>query len=98
MAKLNREQIQKFIKNNLPHDEIRLINGMDDAFIGICERIGMIPVAAYDTRKCIEILEEDMDYEGAVEYFDFNIMGAWEGEGTAVFITSVNEKRGDSYE
>ena len=42
---MTRNKIEEFIEGN----NIALINGMDDAFIGICERIGMLPVAAYDT-------------------------------------------------
>jgi hypothetical protein len=86
---MNRDEIETFIEGK----DIALINGMDDAFIGICERIGMLPVAAYDTEKCIKILEENdgMEHEDAVEYFGFNIIGAWEGESTAVFITSIDE-------
>tara|TARA_R100000808_G_C2093787_1_gene113208 strand:- start:456 stop:731 length:276 start_codon:yes stop_codon:yes gene_type:complete len=91
---MTRDKIEEFIEINTPHAEVKLINGMDDAFVGICERIGMLPVAAYDTNKCIEILEQDneMEHEEAADYFGFNIIGAWEGEGTAVFITSMEKE------
>jgi hypothetical protein len=46
----------------------------------------MQPIVAYDYRKVIEIFAEDMEYEEAVEYFDFNVIGAWVGEGTPIFI------------
>ena len=89
---MTRNKIHEFIGITLPHDEVSLINGMDDAFIGICERIGMHPVAAYDTEKCIEILEKDMGHEDAVEYFSFNIIGSWHCEGTSVFITGMEKE------
>jgi hypothetical protein len=45
-------------------------------------------VAAYDYDACIKALERDMSYEEAVEYFDFNTIGAWVGESTPVFIVT----------
>ena len=58
----------------------------EPAIIGIAHRFGMQPIVAYDYRKVIEIFAEDMEYEEAVEYFDFNVIGAWVGEGTPIFI------------
>ena len=56
----------------------------------MAERIGLGPVVAYDTEKIIEILvsRDEMSYEEAYEYFDFNIKGAWVGEFTPIFITT----------
>jgi len=58
----------------------------DEAIIGVAERIGMEAVVAYDTDKIIEILSRDMTEEEAVEYFDFNIIGAYVGERTPIYI------------
>lgn len=64
-----------------------LADGFEDAFIGICERFGQQPLAAYDYFKCIDILvSQGMTEEEAMEYFEFNTLGAWMGEGTPVFI------------
>ena len=61
-------------------------DGLDEAIIGTAERIGL-SVVAYDVEKIIEILMRDgMDYEEAVEYYEFNINGAWVGEYTPVHI------------
>ena len=56
-----------------------LCDGFDDAIIGIAERINLGPVVAYSVEKIIEILmkEHDMEYEDALEYYSFNIVGAW---------------------
>jgi hypothetical protein len=40
----------------------------------------------YSTKKCIEILARDMGEENAVEYFDFNVAGAYVGPQTPIFI------------
>lgn len=48
------------IKNNFKNDEenIILLTDLDAALIGIGERIGMPPVAVYDSKRCVEILME----------------------------------------
>ena len=65
-------------------------DGFDEAIIGIAERIDLGPVIAYDIEKMLEIMVErdGMTYEEAREYFDFNIIGAWMGEFTPIFIST----------
>ena len=62
-------------------------DGFDDAILGVAERIGMEAVVAYSTPKIIEILSRDMTEDEAVEYFEFNILGAYVGERTPIFVT-----------
>jgi hypothetical protein len=61
----------------------------DEAVIGVQERIGQPPVIAYDTSKIIEILSREMTRDEAWEYFEFNILGAFVGEKTPVFVTPI---------
>ena len=61
-------------------------DGFDEAIIGIAQRAGHGDLVAYDEAKCIEILARDMSYEEAREYFEFNVLGAWVGDGTPIFI------------
>ena len=70
-----------------------LADGLEDALVGIANRFGMPPVAAYDRDKCIEIFmkRDGMTHEDAEEHFGFNVIGAWMGEGTPVFITLTGE-------
>jgi len=70
-------------------DEVLLADGFEVAFLGICEIFGRPPVAAYDRDKCMEVLVErdGMEYDEAVEYFDFNVSGAWVGDLTPVYLT-----------
>ena len=66
-----------------------LATGFEDAFLGIGSRFGWHePVAVYDHGRCLQILEErdGMTPEGAVEFFDFNVLGAWVGEQTPMFV------------
>jgi len=50
-------------------------DGFDEAIIGIGQRCGQPDLIAYDYDKCIEILERDMTYDEAIEYFEFNVVG-----------------------
>ena len=66
-------------------------DGFDDAIIGVVERIG-VQAICYDQEKVIDILIErdGMDYEEAIEYFEFNIAGAWVGESTPFFLQKMD--------
>ena len=76
----------EFIEDSLSEGAMK-IDGFDDCICGIVERFGMDSVLLYDTDTMIEkmMTKDNMDYEEAVEYFDFNIKGAWMGEGTPCF-------------
>ena len=74
-------------REDLDYEGLLFADGFDDAIIGVAERIGMEPVVAYDVNKIIEILARDMSEDEAVEYFEFNILGAYMGERTPVFIS-----------
>ena len=85
--------------------EALLLDGFDEAIIGMAERINLGPVVAYDVDKIIEILAKDMEVEEtdledsqsiesvkvemAFEYFYFNIQGAWMGDYTPIFISKL---------
>jgi len=61
----------------------------DSAIIGVADRIGMETVVAYDKDAIMLILMRDMTEEDALEYFDYNIVGAYVGDKTPVFITRI---------
>ena len=66
---------------------ILLADGFNEALIGTGERAGSLPVAVYDRGKCIDILrKQDMSREEAEEYFDYNVIGAFVGEQTPIFV------------
>ena len=67
--------------------EAKLMTGFDDCIIGLCTRFGMDTVVLYDRDKVLEKLvkREGMTYEEAVEFFEYNQIGAWVGEGTPAF-------------
>jgi hypothetical protein len=67
------------------YPELLKINGFDEAVLGVVERCDL-QVVCYDRNKVIEILMRDMSYEEAIEYFEFNILGAYMGEHTPVYL------------
>ena len=73
------------------NEEALVCDGFDDAIIGMAERINLGPVVAYSVEKIIEILmkRDGMDYEEAYEFYSFNIVGAWMGEFTPVFVENI---------
>ena len=78
------------------NEEAVLADGFDEAFLGMVERYGIsAPVALYDKDKCFQILvdRDGMTYEEAVEYFDFNVIGAWVGEYTPMFLNVYPDMR-----
>jgi hypothetical protein len=60
---------------------------LDAAIVGVVRRIGLEAVC-YNTDKVIELLMEhdNMSYEDALEYFEYNMIGSWVGEHTPVFL------------
>jgi hypothetical protein len=70
-----------------------LMDGFNDCAIGILERYGMEPIVLYDKEKVIQqLMDGGCDsYEAALEYYEFNQLGAWCGEGTPGFLVRLPE-------
>jgi len=69
---------------------IILLDGFDEALIGIGERCGQIPLAVYDKTKCIDCLvSKGMEYRQALQYFETNVAGVWRGERTPLVVDSM---------
>jgi hypothetical protein len=73
------------------NEESLLADGFDDAIIGIVDSFSDNPVVLYDKDKCIDILCKDMSREEAIEYFNFNVMGAYMGDNTPKFAMLFNK-------
>lgn len=64
------------------------MDGLEEAFIGLANQFTKPMGLAYSKQKILDILmkRDDMTYEEAYEYFEFNIEGSWVGEGTPIII------------
>ncbi len=85
------------------NEEALFVDGLDSALIGYVTRLGQPSVALYDREKCLRIFMADASchadvacteeetceqcYLDAVEHFDFNVIGGWQGENTPAFAT-----------
>ena len=78
------------MKNAEPIDGAMLADGFEDALVGYGYQFNY-PVAVYSRMGCMKILMErdGMSDEEAMEYFDFNVQGAWVGESTPVFLDDI---------
>ena len=88
MKSTGNELIDHYIKKCMGEDEkILLADGLESAFMGIGRQFTH-PIAIYSYKKVIKILMRDhkMDREEAIEYFQFNIAGAFVGDQTPVFL------------
>lgn len=66
-------------------------DGFDDAIIGVAYQCGKDPIISYDIEKCINILvkRDGMTRDEAVEYFEFNTLGAYVGEDGPIYVRVV---------
>jgi len=86
-----KEAIQELIRDDR---SIVFYDGLEEAVVGTAERFNMSPVVAYDVEKILEIYMErdEMSYEEALEYFNYNTIGGWYGKATPVFIRKIETK------
>ena len=70
----------------LEENECLLADGFDSALIGITS--GINPVAVYDINQMLTILvkREKMNVVDALEHLDFNVIGAYVGEKTPIYM------------
>lgn len=63
-------------------------DGFDDAIIGVATDFTE-PRLVYSVSICLDILKESMEYEDAIEYFEFNVSGAYVGEQTPIWCWDI---------
>lgn len=65
-----------------------ILDGLDNAIIGISEEFGMEPRIIYSVNKIVDILISDgmVDEEEALEYYYYNIVGGHFGERNPIFL------------
>jgi len=84
---------RKFIEDWLLLNESNALfaDGFDQAIIGLSLDNPKEPLRViYDYGKCLSILKDrdGMDDSEAEEFFSFNVVGSWVGEGTPLFVLS----------
>ena len=74
-----KQQIEELIEDT--EETVVFWDNFDDAIIGIDTQNYRV---IYSYGLCLEILKRDMSKEDAIEYFDFNVRGAYIGEKTPI--------------
>ena len=68
-------------------------DGFDDAIVGVGNVFGGKLCAIYDTDLVLkQCMKDGMEYDEALEFFDFNIAGAYVGEQTPIFIHKIERE------
>jgi|TARA_Y100000114_G_scaffold97245_1_gene90550 hypothetical protein len=70
------------------------VDGLDNAIIGVGVRCGEDDILVYSYEKCIEefMNMNDWTYGEAVEWMDFNVVGAYVGKTTPMFVREITEE------
>ncbi len=86
---MNSEEQQEMVDQLADENpEALVMNGYEGCEIGIARRCGQPSLMAYSREKILERMMEngDLDEGDAEEFLEFNIAGAWCGEGTPLII------------
>lgn len=72
-----------------------LADGFSGAFIGTADDFAGHPRAVYDYDKCIRILRYDrhLTEEEAFDFMEFNVVGAFVGAATPIFMHRMSYRQ-----
>lgn len=78
--------------------ELLVMDGHDDAIIGVGQRF-TDHFVVYDFEKVIaKLMEDGMTRDEAVEFHEFNQVGAWVGPRTPVFLHLPAHEESESFD
>lgn len=81
------------------NEEAIEFNGIEGALIGWVERFGLEPILIYDYDKTIRcLMDEGMTEEEAVEWYGYNTIGTWAGDGTPCFLHRFDTEEVQSWQ
>ena len=85
-----REDIQKYLEDI--GEQALLMDGFEHAIIGFSQRINEPLLAVYNHDLMIQTLmkRDNMTYDEADEYIQYNCIGAWVGEQTHIIVKPIN--------
>lgn len=78
---------------------MKIWDDYDDCIIGVGTRSGMVDVFIYDKHRMITKLvkRDDMSYDEAREFVDFNIEGGYIGEDTPILVNLMSREEIQDY-
>jgi len=82
-----KNSIKEWILETFDDEELLFVDGFDDAIIGIDHASLRI---IYDVQlMCIALAEEGMEPEDIRDHIDFNVLNAYVGEKTPIYMLSA---------
>lgn len=80
------QKINKYL--NEMEESVVLMDGFDEALIGLSQRINEPLLAVYSWEKMIDVcvVRDGMSHEEALEYIEYNCIGAWIGDQTPIIV------------
>lgn len=73
-------------------EEALFMDGFDDCVLGVCQRFGQTPLVAYDLELVLaKLMKNGCTREEAEEFWSYNQIGAWMGDGTPCFVTRLSD-------
>jgi hypothetical protein len=87
---MNKKELEEYL--SYLDQEIMLMDGFEEAFIGLSKRCGQPTLATYSFSKMVQVLidRDGLDEMDAVEYIDYNCTGAWMGELTPIVVEDLD--------
>lgn len=94
---MNKKELLNYL--SYEDEEFMLMDGFEEAFIGLSKRCGQATLATYSFNKMINVLVErdNMSIDEAIEYIEFNCAGAWMGELTPIILYEYEDLFLDSW-
>jgi len=93
MKKRTKEEIATMIEEiseEIP--EALFADGLEEAILGVAQVFGKEGVVAYEYEACLEVfMAGGMTYDEAEEWMSFNVMGAYVGEYTPIFVRTFRD-------
>jgi len=88
-----KEQEDSFRQHEEESDNPLLADGFEDALIGFGQQFNQ-KIAIYDYARCVEVLAaQGFSYEDAIEWMEYNVVGAYVGRRTPIFLTERVKKK-----
>lgn len=83
---MTKEDISEYVD-----DGALTLDGFDSAILGIAVKPCQNTVVAYDFDLMVEqCIKDGMSDDEAIEYIDYNIVGAYMGEGTPIIVRKLD--------
>jgi len=82
---------KEYLMEVLAEEECLTADGFDAALVGCT--YGANVVAVYDIQRMIEVLvNEGMEHDDAVEFLEYNVVSAYLGDKTPLYVNFVTEE------